>query len=136
MLSILVMGCVAFFLFPLSGTRYVNSRMKLFSSQFNGQKCAIYLIKETNLCCRPCPKYVQLREEKVRVLFIFYPDFSDNDIKNFRVAFSVPTGTETRKMNLQWEEIYKELDHRNKNKGYSYLLILSNKAKAKEIWRF
>lgn len=134
--SLLLLGCIVYFFFANSGTRYVNNRIELFRSQFFGHKTAIYLIKEANLCCRPCPKYAELREEGVRIIFIFYPDFSENDIMNFRVAFSVPNETETQIMNPPWEETYRGLEIRNKNKRYSYLLVLSNRAKAKEIWRF
>lgn len=134
--SFLALGYASLLLFPSSTARYLNSRIKLLTPHVNAHKSAIYLIREASLCCRPCPKYEQFKEENKDVLFIFFTDFSSNDIDNFRVAFSVPADTETRRMNSLWEEIYKKLNRRDDNKGYSYLLMLSKKANVQEIWRF
>jgi hypothetical protein len=133
---VLALGCASLLLFPSSTARYLNKRIKQITPQVDTQKNAIYLIREASLCCRPCPNYELLKEGKKDVLFIFFTDFSSNDIENFRVAFSVPPDTETRRMNSQWEEIYKKLNRRDDNKGYSYLLVLSEKANVQEIWRF
>jgi hypothetical protein len=133
---VLAVGYVALLLFPSSTASYLNSRIKLLTPHVNAHKSAIYLIKEASLCCRPCPKYEQFQEEKKDVLFIFFTDFSDNDIDNFRFAFSVPADTKSERMNSQWEEIYKRLNRRDNDKGYSYLLVLSKKANVREIWGF
>lgn len=81
-------------------------------------------------------RWFPLKKEEAKVLFVFYSDFSDNDISNFRVAFSVPDNTETRTMSPQWEKAYKRMNHRNDDKEYSYLIKLSNKATIENIWGF
>lgn len=134
--SVLALGCVAFLIFPSSTARYLNNRIKLLTPRANEHKSAIYLIREANLCCRPCPGYEQFKEENIDVQFIFFTDFSNNDIDNFRFAYSVPADTEARKMNSMWEEIYKELNRRDDYKGYSYLLVMSKKVCVQELLRF
>lgn len=49
----------------------------------------IYVIREANTLCRPCMRYEEFKMMSFPSLFLVAADFSNNDINNFRDAFSI-----------------------------------------------
>lgn len=133
---VVVIVSLTYFIVPFSDARYLNTKIRRLEPDLLGYKSAIYLIKEATVCCRPCPELDLLKKEGTKILFLFQPDFSENDIHNFRLAFNVPDGTDTRIMNPQWQTILERLEEKNRNSNFNFLITLTKKSAVDRVWRF
>jgi len=97
---------------------------------------AIYLINSIDSFCRPCAKYNQLRNDlSIKIIFLVDPDYSDNDIENFRKFLNIDNKDEIRRMDIKWKEWYLKCN-KNKWNFFFNFLILINEGRIIEIRRF
>ena len=100
----------------------------------SGQISLIYLIKNVNLCCRPCYDYERYRESQLDITFYVEEDFSDVDIENFRAAFQI----DPRHIIARKDEAIKHICRSCEKKPMdsNFLLIVDGKGKLFDLLRF
>lgn len=96
------------------------------------------MIYQVDTCCRPIIHLKEILARKKIILFEFHPDFSDEDIENFRNVFKIPEDALAERMNESWEKVFSKLQ-KNKRKGnkafLNYCIDISN-GKIKAIEAF
>ena len=113
-------------------------RLPLINEQIDTRKrdLVIYLINAANTICRPCSDYDQIdRGEAKRVIFYVAKDFSDNDIENFRDAFSISNDCIIERVNDRWQQIYKRCS-RSRYHSDNVRIDLSYSGKIAKVKKF
>jgi len=99
---------------------------------------AVFMIYHADTCCRPVINLKEILASKKIILFVFHPDFSDEDIENFRDVFKISQSALVERMNERWERVFSKLQE-NKRKGNKAFLncfidISNGKIKAIEAF--
>ncbi|MCP4151956.1 MAG: hypothetical protein GY757_29715 [bacterium] len=103
---------------------------------FEGERNAVYLIRDVKSACRPCSKYASLRKDpSVKILFYVEQDFTDNDIANFRTAFDIPGKYTVERRPDNWQYLYQKCNSGNDIPD-NLLILIDENLIVKNVWRF
>lgn len=99
---------------------------------------AVYMIYQVDTCCRPVIHLQEILAKKKIILFLFHPDFSDEDIENFRNAFKIPPEAIAKRMNESWQKVFYKLQENkmNRNKPFLNYFIDISKGKINTVEAF
>lgn len=114
------------------------SPFKCLDKNIREDESAIFIISQVDTLCRPIIQHKEILTQKNRVLFVFQPDFTDEDIENFRNAFQIPKEVPAERMNKAWQKVLDSLQKKMKNRDaklFNYYIDIS-KGKINNIEAF
>lgn len=82
---------------------------------------AVFIIYQVDTCCRPVIRLKEILAKKKIILFVFHPDFSDEDIENFKNIFKISQEALAERMNNRWEKVFSKLQKNKKNRNRAFL---------------
>ncbi len=119
-IALLIM-IVAIFLAVGIKNQSISSIIKRISPELWENETVVYMIYDVDTCCRPILRIKEFLTKKEIILFLLYPDFSDQDIENFKNIFEIPQEAFVERMNERWREVFFKLQKNNKKRYKKFL---------------